>query len=117
MAATYACRRPGGHLLRQSLYAGQQRGGRARHTAWYAGDEVDVDLAPKGQSMGVDQTPQRRHVPKVEQLELGDDLALLGQTIKLGHERVRIQEDVLAEVGRAARQTACLLYTSDAADE
>ena len=52
------------------------------------------------------QPAQRGHVPEVEQLELGDDLALLGLAVELDHERPRVEEDVVAEVRRAAGQRA-----------
>jgi len=94
------------HLGRESLDAGQQRGRRARHTAWDTGDEVNVHLAAEGQPIGVDQASKRRNVPEVEQLELGDDLALLRLTVEPGHEGVRVEEDVVAKVGGSTRQAA-----------
>ena len=65
-----------------------------------------MHLAPEGQPKGIDQSSQRRHVPQVEQLELRNDLTLLGLTVELDHERVGVQEDVVAEVGGATRQAA-----------
>ena len=48
----------------------------------------------------------RRDVAEVEELELRDDLAGLGAPVELDHERPRVEEDVVAEVDRAAGQRA-----------
>ena len=63
-------------------------------------------LPPKGRPQVSSSRRRARDVAEVEQLELGHDLALLGLLVELDHERPGVEEDVVAEVRRAAGERA-----------
>jgi hypothetical protein len=63
-------------------------------------------LPTERQAARVDESAQRVQVTQLEDLELRHDLALLGQAIEVDHETPRVEEDVVAEVRRAARERA-----------
>ena len=81
-------------------------GGVARHPAGDAHDEVAVHLAAVREPETIKQSVQRGNVTEVEQLELGDDLSLLGERVELLDERPGVHEHPVAEVHRAHRQRA-----------
>ena len=97
---------PGGGGGREVGDRGHQRVGGAVHPSGNAHHQVDVDLAAGRQSVAVEQPVQSVHLAEVEQLELRGHAALQGELVEVLHEGPRVEEDVVAEVGRAHGERA-----------
>ena len=65
-----------------------------------------MDLPAERQPLGFQQASQGRHVAKIEELELGNDLQLMAAPEELNDEAPRVHEHVGTEIDRATGEGA-----------